>query len=132
MGALGRLVKRSHYTTYRVSDINISLIETVDLPCDRTGQVFKGYRMNEENNVDVSTDIVESVSSSETSDIDNGQEVHTSEPVQAQDYTELTEQVQQINQKMDNITNISIVCMVGVGMAVGMIACGIFARYFKS
>lgn len=88
--------------------------------------------MNEENNVDVSTDIVESVSSSETSDIDNGQEVHTSEPVQAQDYTELTEQVQQINQKMDNITNISIVCMVGVGMAVGMIACSIFARYFKS
>ena len=88
--------------------------------------------MNEENNVDASTDIVESVSSSETSDIDNGQEVHTSEPEQTQDYTELTEQVQQINQKMDNITNISIVCMVGVGMVVGMIACSIFARYFKS
>ncbi len=88
--------------------------------------------MNEENNLDVSTDIVESVPSSKTSDVDNTQEVHTSEPEQAQDYTELTEQVRQINQKMDNITSISIVCMVGVGMVVGMIACSIFARYFKS
>lgn len=88
--------------------------------------------MNEENNVDASTDIVESVPSSKTSDLDNTQEVHTSEPEQAQGYTELTEQVQQINLKMDNITNISIVCMVGVGIVVGMIACSIFARYFKS
>lgn len=88
--------------------------------------------MNEENNLDASTDIVESVPSSKTSDVDNTQEVHTSEPEQAQDYTELTEQVRQINQKMDNITSISIVCMVGVGMVVGMIACSIFARYFKS
>lgn len=88
--------------------------------------------MNEENNLDASTDIVESVPSSKTSDVGNTQEVHTSEPVQAQDYTELTEQVQQINQKMDNITNISIVCMVGIGMIVGIICCSIFARYFKS
>lgn len=88
--------------------------------------------MNEENNVDASTDIVESVPSSKTSDVDNTQEVYTSEPVQAQDYTELTEQVQQINQKMDNITNISIVCMVGIGMIIGMISCNIFAKYFKS
>lgn len=88
--------------------------------------------MNEDNNVDVSTDIVESVPSSKTSDVDNTQEVYTSEPVQAQDYTELTEQVQQINQKMDNITNISIVCMVGIGMIIGVISCNIFAKYFKS
>lgn len=88
--------------------------------------------MNEENNVDASTDIVESVPSSKTSDVDNTQEVYTPEPVQAQDYTELTEQVQQINQKMDNITNISIVCMVGIGMIIGMISCNIFAKYFKS
>lgn len=88
--------------------------------------------MNEENNVDASTDIVESVPSSKTSDVDNTQEVHTSELVQAQDYTELTEQVQQINQKMDNITNISIVCMVGIGMIIGMISCNIFSKYFKS
>lgn len=88
--------------------------------------------MNEENNVDASTDIVESVPSSKTSDVDNRQEVHTSEPVQTQDYTELTGQVQQINQKMDNITNISIVCMVGIGMIIGMISCNIFAKYFKS
>ena len=88
--------------------------------------------MNEENNVDASTDIVESVPSSKTSDVDNNQEVHTSEPVQAQDYTELLEQVHQINQKLDNITNLSIVCMVGVGMIVGIIACNIFSKYFKS
>lgn len=88
--------------------------------------------MNEENNVDTSTDIVESVPSSKTSDVDNSQEVHTSEPVQTQDYTELTEQVQQINQKMDNVTNLSIVCMVGIGMIFGIICCSIFARYFKS
>lgn len=88
--------------------------------------------MNEENNLDVSTDIVESVPSSKTSDLDNNQEVHMSEPVQAQDYTELLEQVQQINQKLDNITNLSIVCMVGVGMIVGIIACNIFSKYFKS
>ena len=88
--------------------------------------------MNEDNNVDVSTDIVESVPSSKTSDVDNTQEDLTSEPVQAQDYTELTEQVQQINQKMDNITNISIVCMVGIGMIIGVISCNIFAKYFKS
>lgn len=88
--------------------------------------------MNEETVLETSKNSNEDISSSETSNLDNSQEVHTSEPVQVQDYTELLEQVQQINQKLDNITNLSIVCMVGVGMIVGIIACNIFSRYFKS
>lgn len=92
--------------------------------------------MNEENNVDIEQSVEKDVLSSETSDVNEEQKVHTSEPEQiqeeAENYTELLEQVQQINLKMDNITNISIVCMVGVGMVVGIIACSIFARYFKS
>ena len=82
--------------------------------------------MNEETVLETSKNSNEDISSSETSNLDNSQEVHTSEPVQVQDYTELLEQVQQINQKLDNITNLSIVCMVGVGMIVGIIACNIF------
>ena len=88
--------------------------------------------MNEETVLETSENNNEDISSSETSNLDNSQEVHTSEPVQVQDYTELLEQVQQINQKLDNITNLSIVCMVGVGMIVGTIACNIFSKYFKS
>lgn len=88
--------------------------------------------MNEETVLETSKNSNEDISSSETSNLDNSQEVHTSEPVQVQDYTELLEQVQQINQKLDNITNLSIVCMVGVGMIVGIIVCNIFSKYFKS
>lgn len=88
--------------------------------------------MNEETVLETSKNSNEDISSFETSNLDNSQEVHTSEPVQVQDYTELLEQVQQINQKLDNITNLSIVCMVGVGMIVGIIACNIFSKYFKS
>ena len=88
--------------------------------------------MNEETVLETSKNSNEDISSSETSNLDNSQEVHTSEPVQVQDYTELLEQVQQINQKLDNITNLSIVCMVGVGMIVGIIACNIYIKYFKS
>lgn len=88
--------------------------------------------MNEETVLETSKNSNEDISSSETSNLDNSQEVHTSEPLQVQDYTELLEQVQQINQKLDNITNLSIVCMVGVGMIVGIIACNIFSKYFKS
>ena len=76
--------------------------------------------MNEETVLETSKNSNEDISSSETSNLDNSQEVHTSEPVQ------------QINQKLDNITNLSIVCMVGVGMIVGIIACNIFSKYFKS
>lgn len=88
--------------------------------------------MNEETVLETSKNSNEDISFSETSNLDNSQEVHTSEPLQVQDYTELLEQVQQINQKLDNITNLSIVCMVGVGMIVGIIACNIFSKYFKS
>lgn len=88
--------------------------------------------MNEETVLETSKNNNEDISSSETSNLDNSQEVHTSEPVQTQDCTELVEQAQQINQKLDNITNLSIVCMVGVGLLVGIMACNIFSRYFKA
>lgn len=88
--------------------------------------------MNEETVLETSKNSNEDISSSETSNLDNSQEVHTSEPVQVQDYTELLEQVQQINQKLDNITNLSIVCMVGVGMIVGIIACNIYIKLYMS
>lgn len=92
--------------------------------------------MNEKNILETSKNSNEDISSSETSDVNSSQEIHTSEPEQAQqesgNYTELVEQVQQINQKMDNITNLSIVCMVGIGLVVGIMACNIFSRYFKA
>lgn len=92
--------------------------------------------MNEKTILETSKNNNEDVSSSETFDVNNGQEVHTSELGQAQqednNYTELVEQVQQINQKLDNITNLSIVCMVGIGLLVGIMACNIFSRYFKA
>lgn len=92
--------------------------------------------MNEKTILETSKNNNEDVSSSETPDVNSSQEVHTSEPEQTQqengNYTELVEQVQQINQKMDNITNLSIVCMVGIGLLVGIMACNIFSRYFKA
>lgn len=92
--------------------------------------------MNEKTILETSKNNNEDVSSSETFDVNNGQEVHTSELGQAQqednNYTELVEQVQQINQKLDNITNLSIVCMVGIGLLVGIMACNIFSIYFKA
>lgn len=44
----------------------------------------------------------------------------------------LVEQSTAINQKMDNVTNVLIVSMVGVGIIIGIIACNIFSRYFKA
>ena len=91
--------------------------------------------MNEGNNVENQKNTDETVSSSKTSDVENKEEVQTSEPKEdaaSGEYTELVEQVTYINQKLDNLTNISIVCMVGVGVVIGVICCNIFSRYFKS
>ena len=44
----------------------------------------------------------------------------------------LIEQSTAINKKMDNVTNVLIVSMVGIGIVIGIIACNIFSRYFKS
>ena len=96
--------------------------------------------MNEKDIVETSKDNNEDISSSKVSDVEekkeeNTQEVQTSEPEkqeQTQDYTELVEQVQYINQRLDTMTNVLIVAMIAVGMVVGIIACDIFSRYFRS
>lgn len=96
--------------------------------------------MNEKDIVETSKDNNEDISSSKVSDVEekkeeNTQEVQTSEPEkqeQTQDYTELVEQVQYINQRLDTMTNVLIVTMIALGMVVGIIACDIFSRYFKS
>lgn len=96
--------------------------------------------MNEKDIVETSKDNNEDISSSKVSDVEekkeeNTQEVQTSEPEkqeQTQDYTELVEQVQYINQRLDTMTNVLIVAMIALGMVVGIIACDIFSRYFRS
>ncbi len=95
--------------------------------------------MNEKDIVETSKDNNEDISSSKVSDVEekeeNTQEVQTSEPehqAQTQDYTELVEQVQYINQRLDTMTNVLIVTMIALGMVVGIIACDIFSRYFRS
>lgn len=92
--------------------------------------------MNEENVLENENDSGQDISSSKTSDVTSGKEstedVHASKQTEATDYTELIEQVTNINQKLDNITNISIVCMVGIGIVIGILACNIFSKYFHS
>lgn len=76
--------------------------------------------MNEKDIVETSKDNNEDISSSKVSDVEekkeeNTQEVQTSEPEkqeQTQDYTELVEQVQYINQRLDTMTNVLIVAMI--------------------
>ena len=94
--------------------------------------------MNEENIVETPENNNEDISSSKISDVEEEektQEVQTSEPEQeeqTQDYTELVEQVQYINQRLDTMTNALVVTMIALGIVVGIIACDIFSRYFKS
>ena len=95
--------------------------------------------MNEKDILETSKDNNEEISSSKVSDVEekgeNTQEVQTSEPeqqAQTQDYTELVEQVQYVNQRLDTMTNVLIVTMIALGVVVGIIACDIFSRYFRS
>lgn len=71
---------------------------------------------------------------------DNHEEVHTSElPPAVQEYIDysneigtLTTELQNINQRLDTMTNLSVIGMVGIGLVVGVLACNIFSRYFIS
>ena len=47
-------------------------------------------------------------------------------------YESLIQQTEYINQKMDNVTNVLIFCMIGIGILVGVLCNNIFSRYFKS
>ena len=68
------------------------------------------------------------------------EEVHTSELSPAgqeyigdsNDIGTLITEIQTVNQRLDTMTNISIVGMIGIGLVVGILACNIFARYFNS
>lgn len=75
-----------------------------------------------ENILEDKKDTVEDIPSSENSDLE----------VSESNYETLIQQTEYINQKMDNITNILLFCMVGIGIIVGVICCNIFSRYFKS
>lgn len=75
-----------------------------------------------ENILEDKKDTVEDIPSSENSDLE----------VSEGNYETLIQQTEYINQKMDNITNILLFCMVGIGIIVGVICCNIFSRYFKS
>jgi len=92
--------------------------------------------LNEENVLENENDSSQDISSSKTSDVtsekESTEDVHASKQTEATDYTELIEQVTNINQKLDTITNISIVCMVGIGIVIGILACNIFSKYFHS
>lgn len=48
------------------------------------------------------------------------------------DYTTLVTEVANISSKVDTLTSISIVLMVGVGVIVGIISALIFSQYFRS
>lgn len=71
---------------------------------------------------------------------DSKEEVHTSElsPSVQEDtgypaeIGTLTAELQTVNQRLDTMTNIILVIMVGLGLVVGILACNIFARYFTS
>lgn len=71
---------------------------------------------------------------------DSKEEVHTSELSPAEekyiDYSEdigtLITEIQTINHRLDTITNLCIVGMIGIGLIAGILACNIFARYFIS
>ena len=96
--------------------------------------------MNEEDIVETSKDNNEDISSSKVSDVEEKEEEKTQEfqpseleqKEQTQDYAELVEQVQYINQRLDTVTNVLIVSMIALGILVGIMACNIFSRYFKS
>lgn len=75
-----------------------------------------------ENILEDKKDTVEDIPSSENSDLE----------VSESNYETLIQHTEYINQKMDNITNILLFCMVGIGIIVGVICCNIFSRYFKS
>lgn len=87
----------------------------------------------------------------ETSSTDSSEEVHTSElnTLEEEDAKEILEETAEetltttevatliqethyINQRLDTISNILLVSMIGIALVVGVLACNIFAKYFRS
>ena len=104
--------------------------------------------MNETAIMENENDTEQDVSSSKTSDVtmaENTKEEQTKDTEQeatapeqteqeesSSDTVAMVEQVTQINQQLGTVTNILLVSMVGIGILVGITACNIFSRYFKS
>lgn len=88
--------------------------------------------MNEENTVESKEDIEKDSTTADSSKLTNTEKESTADQTETTDYSELVEQVTNINQKLDNLTNVSLVCMVGLGLVVGIVACNIFSKYFHS
>lgn len=65
---------------------------------------------------------MEEIPSSESSDLGVSESI----------YESLIQQTEYINQKMDNVTNVLIFCMIGIGILVGVLCNNIFSQYFKS
>lgn len=65
---------------------------------------------------------MEDIPSSESSDLGVSESI----------YESLIQQTEYINQKMDNVTNVLIFCMIGIGILVGVLCNNIFSQYFKS
>ena len=96
-------------------------------------------KLNETDNLENENTNEQTVSSNEVSEITEDSKEQTEQPKETEQdsysttNTEtLVEQVSQINQKLDTVSNILIVSMVGMAILVGITACNIFSRYFKS
>ena len=89
-----------------------------------------------ENQEDNEQDIPSSETSIITEEKDSTPEQETVSPAEPpqdnSDTIALVEQVTYINQKLDTVTNILLVSMVGIGILVGVTTCNIFSRYFKA
>lgn len=89
-----------------------------------------------ENKEDNEQDIPSSETSVITEEKDSKPEQETVSPAEPpqdnSDTIALVEQVTYINQKLDTVTNILLVSMVGIGILIGVTTCNIFSRYFKA
>lgn len=95
--------------------------------------------------------LTEETSKEEPSFSDSSEKVHTSElnTLEEEDVQEILEETPEenlttteiatliqethyINQRLDTISNILLVSMIGISLVVGVLACSIFAKYFRS
>lgn len=95
--------------------------------------------MNETDNLENEKANEQTVLSDEVSEITEDSKEQTEQPKETEQDSYLTtnteilvEQVSQINQKLDTVSNVLIVSMVGIAILVGITACNIFSRYFKA
>lgn len=100
----------------------------------------------EESQLEDTEEPEDKISSEESSSTDSTEEVCTSEHQQEEsenvsiiedtldttDTGTLIQEVHYINQRLDTMTNILLVSMIGIALVSGILACSIFAKYFHS